>query len=91
MSRYLAILLIPMLQACAPGQSMSQAMDPTPEQTAARENYASASDEDRRFCDYEARKAAVSSNNRNYIVAAMQVNEQRASIFNACLRYRQGN
>lgn len=80
--KYLVLLVLPLLHAC---------MSIAPEQDAARINYQSASQADRDYCDFEARKAAVSSNNRNDLVRALEVNEQRAAVFNSCLRYRQSS
>lgn len=72
--------------ACAPGQ----AFDPTPNDSYARQVARQGNPEDVRFCDYEVSKTTAIHNSQNNLGAAIQETERKASVFNACMRYRQG-
>ena len=74
------------LAACAPGQ----AFDPTPNDSYARQAARQGNPEDVRFCEYEVSKTTAIHNSQNNFGAAIQETERKASVFNACMRYKQG-
>ena len=41
-----------------------------------------------KFCKYEASKIPNTSTNYNYLVAAVENQEQQMRVFNACMEYR---
>lgn len=81
-----AVLLTLALSACAPGQ----AFDPTPNDSYARQVASHGNPEDVRFCEYEVSKTTAIHNSQNNFGAAIQETERKASVFNACMRYKQG-
>lgn len=76
-------LLATLIAGCA-GSGFS----PTPQYDLAAQRARGADQDDVRFCEYEASKVPSNSQNRNMIVQAVDNQEERMRVFNACLTYK---
>lgn len=82
--RYITAIVVTLSLAGCAGSAFS----PTPQYDLAAQRARTASAEDVRFCEYEASKMPSTSQNHNMIVQAVDNQEQRMRVFNACLSYK---
>ena len=79
----LMILITAALAGCA-----NTAFSPTPQYDRAKLIASQSSTEDVKFCGYEADKVSITSHERNILSNAVEVQEERMRLFNACMDYR---
>ena len=82
--KLLIVAIVLVLSGCATGGAFS----PTPQYDRARVAANNGKPEDVEFCKYEASKIPSTSTNYNYIMQAVENQEQQMRVFNACMQYR---
>lgn len=83
MKTILALIAATLIAGCA-----GTAFSPTPQYDLAATRARTAKPDDVRFCEYEANKMPSTSQNSNMLAQAVENQEQRMRVFNACLTYK---